>query len=191
MLAEREGEDERVGSKPLVLFCSGEIPGVAGVTTPVVAILGFSVGSIVPNFLTPVARTCGERIYKRRQTARCVGVRFYTNLQRHRTNALTHRFASSRLWLRALEFRRQNDVFKQHRYRHRTDPAGYRRYRRGLLFDRRIVDITGQSEPTSSRGIRNPRNADIDHYCAFLNHVRRDRVRHSRCGNQYVGTKRV
>ena len=60
MLVEREGEDERVGSKPLVLFCSGEIPGVAGETTPVVAILGFSDGSIVPNFLTPVARNCGE-----------------------------------------------------------------------------------------------------------------------------------
>ena len=61
-----EGEDEPAGSKPLVLFGSGEIPGVAGVTTPVVAILGFSDGSIVPNFLTPVARNCGEPKFQHR-----------------------------------------------------------------------------------------------------------------------------
>ena len=118
-----------MGSKPLVLWGSAEIPGVVGVTTPVVAILGFSVGSIVPNFLTPVARNCGEPKFQHRRTARYVGVRFYTNLQRHRTNALSDRLAPTQPTSRALEFRRQNDVFEQHRNRHRTDSAGHRRYR--------------------------------------------------------------
>ena len=66
MLVEREGAGERAGSKPLVLVCSGENPGVAGVATPVVANLGFTDGSIVPNFLTSVARVCGELKFQRR-----------------------------------------------------------------------------------------------------------------------------
>ena len=81
MLVESAGAGEREGSKPLRLEDSGDIPVVACLTTPVVTILGFSVGSIVPNFLTPVTRSRGERKSQYRRKARYVGVRFYTNPQ--------------------------------------------------------------------------------------------------------------